>query len=154
VVEPRPTIDAYFLEMASVVASRATCARRRVGCVLVSPRQHVLATGRNGPPSGWTHCIESPCPGAASASGKDLDLCEAIHAEQNALLQCRDVWEIESAYCTTAPCVTCVKLFLNTSCHRIVFVEDYPHSEKSAMLWRKDGRDWTFVGEGTDEIPF
>lgn len=131
--------DEYFTEMAALVSQRATCARRRVGCVLVNSRGHVLATGYNGVPSGSAHCIDSPCPGAAYPSGEGLDHCEAVHAEQNALLQCRDVFDIETAYVTTMPCMTCTKLLLNTSCQRIVYIESYPHSE-AADLWIKNGR--------------
>lgn len=132
--------DTYFLEMAKLVAKRGTCARRQVGCVLVSGRHHVLATGYNGGAAGMSHCIEEPCPGAEKPSGSFLNECEAIHAEQNALLQCRDVYEIKTCYCTTAPCITCTKLLLNTSCTRIIFLEDYPSSGQE--LWKKAGRYW------------
>lgn len=140
----RPNADAYFCNMALVVASRATCARRQVGCVLVNSRRHVLATGYNGVPAGQKHCIDEACEGANFPSGQGLDRCEAIHAEQNALLQCRDVHDIAICYVTTAPCITCVKLLLNTSCRAIVFINDYPHSEISAERWLRDrsGRLW------------
>lgn len=136
----RMSKDEYFSRMARLVSQRATCKRRSVGCVLVSPLGHVLATGYNGVPSGSAHCIDNPCAGAGFASGHGLDSCEAIHAEQNALLQCKDVMNIETAYVTTMPCMTCTKLLLNTSCKRIVYIESYPHSE-AAELWKKNGRD-------------
>lgn len=138
----RLTTDEYFTQMARLVSSRGTCARRRVGCVLVSGRRHVLATGYNGVPSGAVHCIDVPCPGHGLPSGQGLDLCEAVHAEQNALLQCPDVWDIGSCYTTASPCITCVKLLLNTSCQRIVFLEEYPHST-AKELWLASGvREW------------
>ncbi len=137
----RPDIDTYFTMMAILVSSRGTCVRRKVGCVLVDERKHVLATGYNGVPSGFDHCIDHPCPGAGYKSGKGLDKCQAVHAEQSALLQCTDVSRIWTAYCTTAPCIHCVKLLLNTGCKRIVFAEDYPHQE-SKELWLKAGREW------------
>lgn len=136
----RMSKDEYFSNMAQLVSRRATCARRSVGCVLVSGRGHVLATGYNGPASGSDHCIDTPCPGASYPSGTGLERCEAIHAEQNALLQCRDVFEIETAYVTTLPCMTCTKLLLNTSCKRIVYVQDYPHQE-AKELWTRNGRE-------------
>jgi len=131
--------DEYFSELALLVARRATCARRSVGCVLISSRGHVLSTGYNGVPRGHTHCIDVRCPGAALPSGTGLDICEAIHAEQNALLQCKDVDQIDTAYVTAMPCMTCMKLLLNTSCRRIVYVSDYPHQE-AKQLWIKNGR--------------
>jgi dCMP deaminase len=138
----RPDLDEYFGVMAEVVSSRGTCPRRRVGCVLVSDDNKVLATGYNGVPSGFAHCIDEPCEGAKYRSGLGLDKCEAIHAEQNALLQTSDVKIIATAYCTTAPCIHCLKLLLNTGCQRIVFNQDYPHSEASKALWEKAGRIW------------
>ena len=81
------------------------------------------------------------CAGAWSPSGTNLDACQAIHAEQNALLQCRDIYQIHTAYVTASPCVTCCKLLLNTSCERIVFVEEYPHSA-ARELWEGAGRLW------------
>ena len=131
--------DEYFSELALLVARRATCARRSVGCVLISSRGHVLSTGYNGVPRGHTHCTDVRCPGAALPSGTGLDVCEAIHAEQNALLQCKDVEQIDTAYVTTMPCMTCTKLLLNTSCRRIVYVEPYPH-DAAKQLWIKNGR--------------
>ena len=67
--------DAYFLEIAKTVAQRATCPRRQVGCVLVNSRNHIVATGYNGVPSGFTHCIDVNCEGAKYYSGEGLDIC-------------------------------------------------------------------------------
>lgn len=152
----RPAKDQYFLRMTGLVASRSTCCRRNVGCVLINARGHVLATGYNGVAAGLPHCNQrnpnlvdhhdprrlypQACHGAFAVSGQDLHLCDAIHAEQNALLQCRDVFEIDTVYVTTMPCVTCTKLLLNTSARRIVAYEDYPTSGEE--LWLRAGRDW------------
>ena len=57
------------------------------------------------------------------------------------MLQCRDVWSIATAYVTASPCMTCVKLLMNTSCLRIVYLEAYPHPEAQA-LWCGTGRRW------------
>lgn len=126
--------------MAAHVATRGTCARRKVGCVLVNSRNHVLATGYNGVPRGRAHCIDHPCPGANLPSGTGLDVCEAIHAEANALLQCRDVFDIDTVYCTASPCVSCTKLLLNTSATYIIFSEPYPHSA-AQELWENSGKN-------------
>lgn len=159
----RPALDVYFLKIARVVATRATCLRRAVGCVLVDKRGHVLSTGYNGRAAGLSHCNEATgfrtqllagqdaskaevfghaCVGATAASGTDLDNCEAIHAEQNALLQCHDVYAIATGYVTCAPCVTCVKLLLNTSCDKIVFDDSYPQAAAALALWEDAGRTW------------
>jgi len=147
----RPTHDEYFLAMALLASTRGTCIRRRVGCIIVDERNHVLATGYNGPPSGFVHCTDAPCKGANAPSGMGLDTCEAIHAEQNALLQCKDVFAIQTVYCTASPCITCVKLLLNTSCRRICFAEEYPHSD-AERLWLLAGREWVHVDSSPYEI--
>ncbi len=138
----RPSRDEYFLRMARLVSSRATCSRRAVGCVLVDAKGRTLATGYNGPPSGMAHCIEYPCPGADAPSGTGLETCQAVHAEQNALLFCPSIDQIETAYVTTEPCLTCTKLLLNTACRRVVFAEQYPHGSEARALWESMGRTW------------
>lgn len=125
----RPSRDDIGLLVALVWSRRATCARRKVGCLLVDKDHRTLSTGYNGPPSGAPHCIDNPCKGAFKSTGTGLDLCEAIHAEANALLYCPDIRLIDTCYTTTSPCVSCVKMLLGTNCRRIVFIERYPHKE-------------------------
>lgn len=151
----RLNYDIWALQLAEHIAQRSTCVRRAVGAVLVNTRGHILSTGYNGRHAGAPHCNEtSPdgrqpwlCRGARSASGTDLDACEAIHAEQNALLQCADVYEIHTCYTTTSPCMTCVKLLLNTSCQRIVFYDAYPQPY-AEQLWRAQSREWIHIPKG------
>ena len=141
----RPGIEAWAIDMALVTAQRSTCVRRHVGCVLLNQRGHVLATGYNGVPSGFKHCNEgNQCPGGFAKSGEDLDRCFAIHAEANALLQCGDVHQIDTAYVTTSPCIACCKLLLNTGCRRIVFAEEYAHAD-AKDLWESAGRLWVSI---------
>ena len=139
----RPNKDTYFMNIASIVATRATCVRRQVGCVLVNSMGHIVATGYNGVAKGLPHCNHTDtfsdvgfpyaCDGAFSKSGTNLDACEAIHGEQNALLQCNNVYDIDTVYVTAKPCVSCMKLFMNTSCKRIVYLNDYPHKETDTL---------------------
>lgn len=137
----RPTRDELYLEMARLVGRRSTCPRRQVGCVLVDARGRVLATGYNGVASGRPHCNEGhPCPGAGLASGTGLDKCEAIHAEQNAILLLQDPWAVDTVYLTASPCLSCVKLLLGTSARRIVCAEIYPHPD-ALEWWRRAGRE-------------
>jgi len=81
------------------------------------------------------------CEGANSPSGTNLSGCQAIHAEQNALLQCRNITEIHTAYVTASPCITCMRLLANTSVKRIVFAEEYPHGESRSVAERR-GISW------------
>ena len=138
----RPALEKTFMDIAKVLSKRATCGRRRVGCVLVNDRNHIIATGYNGVARGQDHCIDVPCPGADMASGQGHDVCEAIHAEQNALLQCSNVYAINKCFTTTAPCIACVKLLLNTSCTYIFFDEEYDVHSEARTLWERAGRAW------------
>lgn len=149
--EPRPSLHQTMLHVAQDLSRRSTCARRQVGCVFVDSHGRVLSTGHNGVSKDQIHCTEVPCPGAQCPSGTGLDKCEAIHAEQNALMFCPDIMKIHACYVTASPCVTCVKMLLNTSCKEIHFLEDYPHPA-AKDLWTKtrDGltsnRSWTKHG--------
>jgi len=136
----RPSFDDYFLMIATVVGMRSTCARRQVGCVITDRHNVIIGTGYNGIARGLPHCIDNSCPGANLKSGTGLDLCEAIHAEQNALINCDKHLEIYNLYCTHSPCIHCTKLLMNTPTQRIVFIEDYSNNGK--LLWSKTGRLW------------
>ena len=85
----RPSWDQYFMKMAELAASRSTCLRRQVGAVIVKER-HVIATGYNGAPKGLPHCGEiGGCirQQLGVPSGERHELCRALHAEQNAIIQ-------------------------------------------------------------------
>src|SRR5262245_13898137 len=49
----RPTWDETWLVVADAIALRSVCSRSQVGAVIVSPTNRIVATGYNGPPSGW-----------------------------------------------------------------------------------------------------
>lgn len=140
----------YYIEMARLASRRASCSRRQVGCVLVNYDGHVLSTGYNGPARGVPNCTEVPCRGATCRSGEGLELCEAIHAEQNALLQCPDVNKIDTCYVTTEPCAHCAKLLLNTGCRRVVFSDPYPNGRGFDQWIRgRSPESWHFMGNVT-----
>lgn len=138
----RPGYDAWFLEIAAVVAKRSSCARRAVGCVIVDAECRILSTGYNGVPSGVSHCTLIECPGARMDSGSGLDVCEALHAEQNALARLEQVRQAHTLYCTTSPCISCTKLIAATGIQRIVALE--PYAKSGEQYWTgRVGREWT-----------
>ena len=139
----RPSADEVWLAVAHEVAQSGTCARRKVGAVFVDIYGRQMSTGFNGVASKEEHCTDHPCAAANAPSGTALNECLAIHAEENALEQCRDTKQIETVYCTAAPCFDrCLRKLLNTSAKRIVFATDYPGSEKSKEAWLRQGREW------------
>jgi dCMP deaminase len=136
--------DATFMKMALNLMALSTCRRRKVGCILVDEKYRIIGSGVNGVPSGWDHCTDRPCPGAELASGTGLEVCQAIHAESNAVLQCVRPDTVWTAYCTTSPCMHCVKLLSNTGCTRIMFSELYVDKEPG-RLWAMHGRVWVQI---------
>ena len=133
----RLSVDAYFLEIASVVCLRGTCIRRRVGCVLVDSNNHIVATGYNGVPKNFPHCIDQPCEGSKYPSGEGLDKCEAIHAELNAFLQLRSEDDSLTMYTTTTPCIACAKVICNSNVKRVVSISQYSQDTLSMFAWAK-----------------
>jgi dCMP deaminase len=82
----RPDLDQYFMEIATVVAKRSTCMRNQVGALFVKNKR-ILSTGYNGAPSGLDHCDLVGCARENVESGTRHELCRAVHAEQNAIIQ-------------------------------------------------------------------
>ena len=129
--DTRLSWDEYFMEMAKLAAKRSTCLRRNVGAVIVQDK-HVLSTGYNGAPKGIPHCAEK---GGCYReqhnipSGERHELCRALHAEQNAIIQAARLGvSIDGAtlYCTHQPCSVCAKMIINAGIQRIVVDEGYP----------------------------
>jgi len=131
-MDKRPSWDEYFMGIAELTAQRSTCLRRHVGAVIVKDR-HVVATGYNGAPRGLTHCgdREGGClrQQLGVPSGEKHELCRALHAEQNAIIQAASLGQsIEGAtiYVTNQPCAICAKMIINSGINRIVVKEGYP----------------------------
>ena len=127
----RPDWDHYFMQMAELTAQRSTCLRRNVGAVIVKDK-HIIATGYNGAPRGIAHCDEKGgClrEKLGVPSGERHELCRALHAEQNAIIQAATLGQsIEGAtiYITNQPCVICAKMIINAGIDRIVVKDGYP----------------------------
>jgi dCMP deaminase len=140
----RKNWDEYFMEIAKVVASRATCDRKHVGAVLVRDRT-ILSTGYNGSIRGLPHCDEA---GHMMENGH----CVAtIHAEANAIIQAaKNGVGIDGStiYTTASPCWPCFKLIANSGCKRIVFGEFY-RDTRIFEFAQKLGLDLTGLGEAS-----
>jgi dCMP deaminase len=118
--------DITWFAVAKVISKRSLCVRDQVGAVITTRENRIVATGYNGPPSGFQHmgercdkwCLRSR---AASpiAAGKDLDPnyfdCPSLHAEANALSVCdRRSREFGKIYVTSHCCMGCAKLIANS----------------------------------------
>ena len=141
-IKKRPLWDDYFMELAKLVATRSTCLRHAVGAILVRDKR-ILATGYNGAPRGLAHCLEIGClrDKLKIPSGTRAEICRAIHAEQNALIQCA-VYGVRSEgsmiYTTHEPCSVCCKLLISAGVKRIVF--DVPYPDKFAQSLLKEAK--------------
>lgn len=134
----RPSWDEYFFEISKEVATRSTCMRRQVGAVLVKEKR-ILSTGYNGAPRGISHCIDVGClrEELGVPSGERHELCRALHAEQNAIIQAAlHGVKIEGAtlYCTHQPCSLCAKMIINAGIIEVYFNEGYPDELASGFF--------------------
>jgi Deoxycytidylate deaminase len=116
--------------MAELTSHRSTCLRRQVGAVIVKDK-HIIATGYNGAPRGVAHCDEVGClrEQLNVPSGERHELCRALHAEQNAIIQAATLGqsiEDSTIYVTNQPCSICAKMIINAGIKRIVVSEGYP----------------------------
>lgn len=137
-LDERPSWDEYFMTLAKQVATRTTCIRRAVGCVLVRDKR-IIATGYNGAPTGLRHCAETGCirQKLDVPSGERHELCRALHAEQNALIQAARYGlpvDGSTIYITTQPCVVCAKMLINAGVQEIVYANPYPDELSLSML--------------------
>ena len=134
----RPHWDAYFMEIAGIVAKRSTCVRRNVGALIVRDRR-ILSTGYNGAPSGLAHCGDLGCIRETRnvASGERHELCRGLHAEQNAIIQAAyHGVSIKGAtlYSTHLPCAICVKMIINAGILEVLYLEGYPDDLAATLI--------------------
>lgn len=119
--DDRAPWDEYFMQIAHVVSSRATCGRRHVGAVIVRDRT-ILSTGYNGSIRGLPHCDEV-------GHLMEGDHCvRTVHAEANAIAQAaRNGVAIDGStiYITASPCWSCFKLIANSGIVRVCYGEFY-----------------------------
>ena len=137
--------DKRFMELTETVAKWSSCFQenRHVGAVIVK-NNRVLTTGYNGAPAGIVSCVEKgECLRRKLniPSGTHHELCYAVHAEQNAVIQaakCGINIDGGTLYCTHQPCVICAKIIINAGIVRVVYKEGYP-DEFSMRLFEEAG---------------
>lgn len=118
----KPGWDNYFMGIANQVATRATCVRRMVGCVIVTQDHNIVATGYNGSISGQPHCDDVGC------LVEEGHCQRTVHSEVNAITQAAKRNGGLSgciAYVTTKPCWPCFKVLCNAGIDVIYYKDDY-----------------------------
>ena len=133
--------DVRFMEVAQLISTWASCyqTERKIGAVIVKNKR-ILTTGYNGAPAGIKTCVErGECMRKRQGieSGTRQELCYAIHAEQNAIIQAAKLGiSIQDAtlYCTHQPCVICAKMIVNSGITRVIYREGYPDAFARQMF--------------------
>jgi len=153
----RPDFDEYCLKIASVVAERSTCRRHHMGAVAVK-NKHILTTGYNGAPAGGKDCLELGCirDEMNIESGTQQEICRAIHAEQNVIIQAGlhgVSLEGSTVYCTHTPCVLCAKMLINAKIARSVSFGKY-NDDRFIELFREAGIEVDIKERPPSEITF
>lgn len=131
----RKNWDEYFMEITELVASRSTCDRAFVGCVLVNSDHRIISTGYNGSVAGNPHCDEI---GHTMRNGHCI---ATIHAEMNALLYCaKEGIPVKDtiAYVTHFPCLNCSKALIQAGIKEIVYLNDYRVDDYAIELFEKN----------------
>lgn len=133
------------MDMAKLVSTWSSCFKtdRKVGAV-ISKDKRILTTGYNGAGSGISSCVDrGECLRIKLGieSGTRHELCYAVHAEQNAIIQAAKLGvSVDGAtlYCTHQPCSICAKMIINSGITRVVFDQGYP-DEFSLKMFAEAG---------------
>ncbi len=137
--------DKRFMDMAFEIAKWSSCYKpnRNIGALIVKNKR-IITTGYNGAPQGMQSCKErGECirVNLGIPSGKQHEICYAIHAEQNAIIQAAKLGiSIDGAtiYCTHQPCSICAKMIVNSGIERVVYCNPYP-DEFSKQIFEESG---------------
>jgi len=132
----RPSWDVYFSEITRKVATRSTCIKRRIGAVIVNRKHEIVATGYNGVVRGAPHCLDIGCIKDEKniASGTGHEICPAVHAEQNALIQAGRNSLDCTLYVNAFPCKICARLIVNAGIKKVVTSGEYTDEEGLDIL--------------------
>lgn len=125
----RKSWDKYYLDIADKVATRSTCDRLSVGCVIVK-NNRIISTGYNGSISDKEHCDD------VGHLYNDEGRCiRTIHAEQNALLFAeREELKDATVYVSHQPCENCAKLLVQAGVSKVVFKHEYKNTDSAFFL--------------------
>lgn len=131
--------DRRFLGLCNELASWSSCLSRQTGAILVRDKR-IISTGYNGPPMNHLHCgdlepFEDKCPRVLKGfkSREGLNLCPALHAEQNCIINAAIIGvptldTIMYMSCGV-PCKDCIKMIINSGikglvCTSLKFYDD------------------------------
>ena len=148
-VRQRPTKNESYLNIAEELALRSTCLRRNFGAVIVK-EDEVIATGYGGAPRKTVNCNKiGYCyrDRMGAKRGEHYELCRAVHAEQNAIIQARRLDMLGSTLyligldaktkkrlSDAEPCRICKRAIVNAGIRKVIVGAD---EGKKRTLWVK-----------------
>ena len=147
-MKERPSWDEWFMKMAFLAAERSTCLHHHVGAINVL-RNHIVTEGYNSTAPKEPHCSDNGyCfkerkaeeRGEEAVSGKGVDDCPAIHAEENAILQAALLGTSlngASMYATHQPCIHCARQISRVGIVEVKYVFPYADERAIGLLSRK-----------------
>lgn len=132
----RPDWDQYFINIARVISQRSTCLRRQYGAVIVNDRV-IISTGYNGACRGEPNCTDTGRCRREELNipkGERYELCVAVHAEQNAIINGDPVkmrngaiyvvgFNTDGSLASGEPCLLCRRMIKNARIERVVYLE-------------------------------
>lgn len=139
----RKNWNEYFMEITQLVASRSTCDRAWVGCLLVNDDNRIVSSGYNGSVSGNPHCDD------VGHTMRDGHCIATIHAEINALLYCAKEGisvKDSTAYVTHFPCLNCTKALIQAGIKKIYYIDDYRVDDYAITLLEGNNVEYEKLG--------
>ena len=141
-MEYRPSWADYFSDLVELTATRSSCKKLHVGCILVRDNR-IISQGYNGFIAGCPH-------NSHIKSGHEV---ATVHAEQNAITDCakRGVsCDNCQAYITHYPCLNCAKILLAAGIKEIFYINNYNNDEYVKTLCEQIGCKITQIPPKTD----
>ena len=115
--------------MASIWAENSYCQRRKVGALIVKDKM-IISDGYNGTPAGFENICEDE---------NNVTKPYVLHAESNAITKVAassNSSKGATIYVTSAPCIECAKLIIQSGIKRVVYSEKYRMEDGCNLLQR------------------
>lgn len=122
-------LDRRYLRMAAIWAENSYCLRRKVGALIIKD-QRIISDGYNGTPSGFENVCEDD---------DNVTKPYVLHAEANAITKVAassNSSKGATIYITSAPCIECAKLIIQSGIKRVVYSEQYRVDDGCKLLVR------------------
>ena len=128
--------ETTFMNIASEIAETSYCIKRKVGAIIVKDN-NIIAIGYNGTPSGFENVCEIDDPISGTEPRGLITKPEVLHAESNAITKCaksHNSSQDADIYVTTAPCIQCAKLIIQSGIRRVYFRDSFSKSDGIELL--------------------